>query len=74
MSFEFSGVYDLVDYGHRISYTMHDGRIADTVFSFQADKICVMTTFDAEQENSPELQRSGWQAILDNFKRYVEEN
>ncbi|HEY3385164.1 MAG TPA: SRPBCC domain-containing protein [Saprospiraceae bacterium] len=74
MSFDFGGVYTLVDYGHRLSYTMDDGRKADIVFSFQSDKICVMVTFDAETQNSVELQRGGWQAILDRFKAYVEEN
>jgi uncharacterized protein YndB with AHSA1/START domain len=72
MSFDFSGVYTAIDYGHRIHYTMDDGRKAEVVFSFQSDKICVITTFDAEQMNSTELQRTGWQAILDNFKRHVE--
>jgi len=74
MSFDFSGVYTKVDYGHRLSYTLDDGRKADIVFSFQCDKICVMITFDAEQQNSIELQRGGWQAILDNFKKHVENN
>ena len=73
MSFDFSGVYTNIVYGHRIAYTMDDGRNADIDFSFQSDKICVMVNFEAEQTNSVDLQRTGWQAILDNFKRHVEE-
>jgi len=72
MSFDFGGVYTMVVYGHRIGYTMDDGRKAEIVFSFQSDKICVIVTFDAEQVNSVELQRGGWQAILDRFKQHVE--
>jgi len=73
-SFDFTGVYTNVDYGSRISYLMDDGRNADVHFNFQTDKICVMVSFETENTNTPELQRTGWQAILDNFKKHVEES
>jgi uncharacterized protein YndB with AHSA1/START domain len=70
--FDFEAVYDEVIDKKKIAYTMADGRKA--VVAFVADKThtAITITFDAEQENSPEMQREGWQAILNNFKRYVE--
>jgi uncharacterized protein YndB with AHSA1/START domain len=73
MSFDFTGEYTAIDYGQRIAYTLDDGRTVEVIFSFQTDKICVIENFEAEQTNTLELQRSGWQAILDNFKKHVEE-
>lgn len=74
MSFDFAGEYTAISYGHRIDFRLDDGRHAEVYFNYQGDKICVMEVFDAESTNSPEMQRMGWQAILDNFKKYVEEN
>ncbi len=51
---------------------MNDGREAKIEFAEHSDGILVTVSFDAETENTPELQRQGWQAILDNFGRYVE--
>jgi hypothetical protein len=51
---------------------MTDGRKARTSFEPFGDKTKVTTTFDAETENSIKMQRAGWQAILNNFKAYVE--
>jgi uncharacterized protein YndB with AHSA1/START domain len=70
--FDFGGVYDDVQLRERISYTMDDGRRVDVTFAGQGDRTTVTETFDAEQTNSVEMQQGGWQAILDNFKRYVE--
>jgi len=72
--FDFEGVYDSVDLHREISYTMPDGRKATTLFVEQNDKTRIETTFDAEAENDPEFQKQGWQAILNNFVRYVESN
>jgi uncharacterized protein YndB with AHSA1/START domain len=74
MSFDFNGVYTAVESGHHIAYTMEDGRKAEINFCLLGEKILVTETFDPEQTNSHELQRSGWQAILDNFKEHVETN
>jgi uncharacterized protein YndB with AHSA1/START domain len=72
--FDFEAFYDeIIDY-KKISYTMTDGRQAITNFEIQNGKTKVSTTFDAEKENPVEMQRTGWQAILNNFKKYVESN
>lgn len=72
--FDFAGVYDQVELHKEISYTMGDGRKATTLFTEQDGKTKVETTFDAETENEPEMQKQGWQAILDNFAKYTESN
>ena len=72
--FDFEAIYDEVINHKKISYNLTDGRQVITVFENQNGKTKVTTTFDAETQNSVELQRSGWQAILDNFKKYVESN
>ena len=72
--FDFEAIYDEVINHKKISYNLTDGRQVITVFENQNGKTTVTTTFDAETQNSVELQRNGWQAILDNFKKYVESN
>lgn len=70
--FDFSGIYEVVDVNARIIYTFGD-RSAETVFSQQVDDSTKITTiFDMETTNSEELQRNGWQSILNNFKLYAE--
>lgn len=71
-SFDFTGQYTDMQYGERLAYTLDDGRTVEVYFTFQGDKICVMVNFQAEAVNAPDLQRAGWQAILDNFKKHVE--
>ena len=51
---------------------MSDEREVKVEFVERPDGILVKETFDAETENPPELQRTGWQAILDHFRRHVE--
>lgn len=70
--FDFSGTYDEVVPRQRIAYTMDDGRTAAVLFEEMGNSAYVKTIFDPESENSVELQRAGWQAILNNFKKYVE--
>lgn len=72
MGFDFGGVYDTVDEHKQIAYTLGDNRKVSITFTAQGDDTKVVETFDAENTNPVELQRSGWQAILDNFKRYTE--
>jgi uncharacterized protein YndB with AHSA1/START domain len=72
VGFDFAGVYDEVKRNEYIEYTMGDGRKVKNRFTPQGDKTKVVVNFDAETQNSEELQRGGWQAILDNFKKYVE--
>jgi uncharacterized protein YndB with AHSA1/START domain len=51
---------------------MDDDREVHVFFASNGNETTVTETFDAEKENSVEMQREGWQAILNNFKRYVE--
>ena len=74
MGFDFSGIYDEVKLHTRIVYTMEDGRRATVDFSPNGNETKVSETFDADDTHSIELQRGGWQAILDNFKKHVESN
>ncbi len=69
--FDFTGTYtDVVNHEH-IRYVMEDGRVVDIAFSKDGNGYKVTETFDAESENPIEMQRSGWQSILENFKTYV---
>lgn len=72
--FEFEAIYDVVKVNEELSYTMADGRKATNLFKANGAQTLVETTFDAESENSVEMQKGGWQAILDNFKKYAEAN
>jgi uncharacterized protein YndB with AHSA1/START domain len=74
MGFDFGGVYDEVKEHNRIAYTMGDGRKVEVDFETSGDETKVVETFDAENTHPVEMQRGGWQAILDNFKKYVEAN
>jgi len=72
--FDFGGIYDEINVNKQISYTIGDGRKVKIIFTGNGSKTRVVETFEAEQLNSIEMQRSGWQAILDNFKNYAEGN
>lgn len=72
--FDFGGVYDSVKQYEEISYSLGDGRKVDILFISQGNATKVIETFDAESTHSIEMQRAGWQAIMDNFKNYTEEN
>lgn len=71
-SFDFTGTYTQVEDRQLIVYIMSDGREVKVEFSQVPEGVEVVETFDPEQENPAEMQRAGWQAILDNFKKYVE--
>lgn len=72
--FDFEAVYEDVIDGRSFTYTMTDGRQVVALFEDLGDGTGLSVSFDAENQNSEEMQRSGWQAILDNFKKYAEEN
>jgi uncharacterized protein YndB with AHSA1/START domain len=72
--FEFGGVYDKVKTNELIEYTLGDGRKVEIHFTANGNQTKVVETFDAESTNPVEMQRGGWQAILDNFKKYTESN
>ncbi len=71
MGFDFAGVYTKIVENERIEYAFGD-RGAQVEFTQGAQGVTVRVTFDAETTFSEEQQRSGWQAILENFKRHVE--
>ncbi|HSG47896.1 MAG TPA: SRPBCC domain-containing protein, partial [Longimicrobiales bacterium] len=70
--FDFEGTYTRIAPNEVIEYRMDDGREVTVRFLQRPEGVVVRTTFDAEGEHSPEMQRAGWQAISDNFGRYVE--
>ena len=72
--FDFGGVYDAVKTNELIEYTLGDGRKVAVHFTPNGNETKLSETFEAENTNSIEMQRSGWQAILNNFKKYVEAN
>ena len=71
-SFDFWGIYNKVIPQQLIEITLGDERKMRVSFSYANGETEVVETFEAESQNSIELQRGGWQAILDNFKKYVE--
>lgn len=73
-SFDFCGVYSEVAEHALIAYSLEDGRKVKVTFSPDGEFTSVIETFDPESENSLEMQKAGWQAILNNFKKYVESN
>lgn len=68
-SFEFGGEYTDVKEHKLIEYTMGDGRKVSVLFTTVEDATKVVETFEAEDENPVEMQREGWQTILNNFKK-----
>jgi uncharacterized protein YndB with AHSA1/START domain len=72
MGFDFGGTYDEVVEHSKLAYTLDDNRKVTVSFSETDSGTRVVEEFEAEDENSPELQQQGWQAILDNFKEYTE--
>jgi uncharacterized protein YndB with AHSA1/START domain len=72
--FDFEAIYDEVVDGEQFTYTLPDGRQVSVDFKDLGDQTAVTVTFDAETENPADMQQNGWQAILDNFKKYTEAN
>jgi uncharacterized protein YndB with AHSA1/START domain len=73
-SFDFEGVYSEVQENKLIAYAMADGRQVKVTFEDSGNSTTVTETFDPETQNPIEMQRGGWQAILDSFKKYTEED
>ncbi len=71
--FDFSGTYTLVKEPHQINYTLDDNRKVEIKFTSDANSTRIVQAFEPEQTNPKEMQQMGWQAILDNFKKYVEQ-
>lgn len=72
VGFDFEGTYTNVNGKEMIEYSMDDGRRVSIKFIEDGETTKILETFDTENEHSEEMQRMGWQAILDNFKKHVE--
>jgi uncharacterized protein YndB with AHSA1/START domain len=73
MGFDFAGTYTKILEHEEIAYTMGEsGRNVTVLFAETADGTRVTEIFDPETENPPEMQRQGWQSILDSFKKHAE--
>ncbi|WP_341226776.1 SRPBCC family protein [uncultured Arcticibacterium sp.] len=71
-SFDFGGVYTALVENELIAYTLEDGRKVRIEFMQLGNETKVVELFEPESENPFEMQKAGWQAILDNFKKYTE--
>lgn len=71
-SFDFGGVYTAIEDHSLIEYDMSDGRHVKTVFEQTPEGVNITQTFDPEDKNPLDMQRNGWQAILNSFKTYTE--
>jgi uncharacterized protein YndB with AHSA1/START domain len=72
MGFDFTGTYEEIDPLKGIKSKFDDGRITEIAFSSEGDSTEVIETFEAENSSSIEMQKTGWQSILNNFKIYAE--
>ena len=73
MSFDFWGTYKKIEMEKNIEILLGDGRKMKVTFASSDAGTIVIEEFEPEQENPAEMQRAGWQMILDNFKKYVEQ-
>ncbi len=72
MGFDFLGRYTFVDPMKELKSELGDGRKVDVKFKSDGNRTTLEETFEAETENTAELQKAGWQAILNNFKKHTE--
>jgi uncharacterized protein YndB with AHSA1/START domain len=72
VGFDFGGIYDEVIQNEYIEYTLGDGRKVKINFTPKGEQTQITENFEAEITNPLEIQKSGWQAILNNFKKYTE--
>lgn len=73
-SFDFEGIYNEIETEKMIAYELGDGRRVTILFTDLGNKSKIVETFDPENTNPVEMQRGGWQSILDNFRKYTENN
>lgn len=70
--FDFEAIYDEIIAHKKLAFTLTDGRKVVTTFEAQGDATKVTTVFDPDRDNPLDMQRDGWQAILNNFKAHAE--
>ena len=74
MSFDFEGVYTSLEHHEKMEYRIADGREVTILFDDLGDRVKITESFDPENANPLEMQKGGWQAIMDSFKNYTENN
>ncbi len=74
MGFDYAGTYNRIEPHALIEYVLEDGRTVSIDFKKLDDSVSIVETFEVEDTNTLEQQKQGWQAILENFKKYVESN
>lgn len=72
MGFDFIGTYDHIETHAAIDYHLEDERKVEIRFTVDGDTVILKESFETEGTHTDELQRQGWQAILNNFKTYAE--
>ncbi len=72
--FDFEGVFDRITPNEYIEYTIADGRKVSIKFAPDGNKTSVVEQFEPEHVNALDIQKTGWQNILDSFKNYTETN
>lgn len=72
MSFDFQGIYTKINDFSQIEYEISDGRKVIITFEELENEVEITESFDPENIHPEEFQQQGWQAILDNFKKYIE--
>jgi uncharacterized protein YndB with AHSA1/START domain len=72
MGFDFEGTFLSIVEHREIRYALEDDRAVSVTFEEKEGGVRIIETFDAEDEQSAEQQKQGWQCILENFKRHVE--
>jgi uncharacterized protein YndB with AHSA1/START domain len=71
-SFDYEGVYSNVEENKKMEFAIADGRKVTILFSAEGNETTVTEMFEAESTHSADMQKQGWQAIMDNFKKFVE--
>lgn len=74
MSFDYRATFTKLETNKFMEYKLDDGRKVSISFTRNGDTTEVIETFEIEDENTIDMQRQGWQAILNNFKKYIESN
>ena len=72
--FDFWGTYDEISENKRLAITLGDGRKLEIIFTQYGTSTLLTERFETESVNPVEMQQNGWQAILNNFKKYTELN
>lgn len=72
-SFDFWGTYQKIELGANLEIILGDGRHMKVLFATLNNATIVTESFEPEKVNPEEMQRAGWQMILNNFKKYVEQ-